>query len=203
MVAAFLHNKVMMFLVLIVLSLVVQSVTVYGQCVLSDPTRDVLFVEFERVEPNSKNPLETIVVLRLKNNSSCSVLITAGSADKFRKPLRKDATALERVRPEYEPILPDGAFVPEMEYQYGAETEFRTSVRSDMLFEFELDGARSVLFGVPLGHFGGDFEGIAVSFNYKWERMSRAKNFHPSVVRFVRFRSSSLPETVRAQIARN
>lgn len=100
-----------------------------AQCDLIDISRDALFITYEkttRVKTDS-GKLREGVLLRLHNNSTCAVLITSESAEKFVKPLPDNPTIMQRLKREVEYELPDGVLVPEVQYKYSTSSGFRPS----------------------------------------------------------------------------
>lgn len=177
-----------------------------AQCRLIDNSRDAVFVTFEKttkIKSDARN-IDDGVVLRLHNNSTCSIIITAGSAEQFLKPLPENPTAAQLINREVEYQLSDGAFVPEVRYSYDGVRGTMTSVGGDSFFGFELLGARSILFKVPLNHFNrSPGSKIILIFQYAWEQKSRAMHNYPSVENTVTFRSGELPEGLRSIIPKD
>ncbi len=187
---------------LLVISLIL-SHAVIAQCSLIDNSRDALFISYERDAKIKSDDGGTVdgVLLRLHNNSTCEVLITAGSAEKFVKPLPKNPTILQMIKREVEYELPDGVLVPEVLYRYNTSRESGHSVGGDNFYGFSLLGKRSVLFEAPLKHFDLNLTSkITLSFNYAWEKERRARTNYPSVENTVQFSSEELPNAVKQKI---
>lgn len=155
--------------------------------------KDLLFITVERNEQPSKGK-QNVVVLRLHNNSTCAVIVTSGSAEKFLKPLPGNPTAMQRLKPEIDYVLPDDAFVPELQYQYNAKGKDLFAIGGDSFFGFQLPSARSILFEVAEDHLGRAGVGnmIAVPFQYVWQAQDQSGNIYPSVESRVVFWTDSL-----------
>lgn len=176
--------------------LLILSVQAASQCSLFDNSRDALFITYEKTAQvtTDDGKIHKGVVLRLHNNSTCSVLITTGSAEKFIKPLPDNPTIMQRLKTEIEYELPDGVLVPEVQYRYRTSCGFEPSLGGDSFFRFGLRGGRTILFEVPLVHFGSKMRGgIEVVFEYEWERQNRAKFNFSSVEYTVYFGGGNLP----------
>lgn len=143
-----------------------------------DKSRDSLFITFERtalVKIDAEDKIQNGIVLRLHNNSSCSVVITSGSAEKFLKPLPPNPTPLQRLRREIEYTLPNGVLVPEVQYKYSSKRGMIKGVGGDNFFGFLLSGSNNLMFEVPARNLDFSFGGkIEISFRYVWENESRA-----------------------------
>lgn len=175
----------------------------FAQCLLTDNSRDALFITFERsaeVKIEGEKKLQPGVVLRIHNNSNCAVIIQTGSAEKFYKPLPADSTPLQRVLREIEYELPDEALVPDVQYRYQTRKTSGRSVGGDMFFGFILVGNRSLLFEVPFKHLDVQTSGIELQFKYAWEHLNRAQTNYGSTENLVRFGSHDLPDDVKRQL---
>ncbi len=163
----------------------------FAQCSLTDNSQGALFITYERtaqVKIDGEDKLQDGVILRLHNNSTCGVIVTTGSADKFYKPLSANPTVLQRVQREIEWDLPDEALVPDVQYHYQTPNESGMSVGGDMFFGFKLLGNRSILFEVPIKHLGDPRFGnkIVLPFQYAWEQENRAKVIYRTCLQFIR-----------------
>lgn len=159
---------------------------VSAQCTLVDRSRDSVFITFEKTMGKAES--QRTALLRLRNNSTCAVIITTGSADKFYEPVPPKSTLQQRVRRKINYELPDNALVPEVQYSYVENDNERNSVGGDSFFGFTLLGGRSILFEVPLEHFLADFLGrITLRFDYVWEQDNRSKHNYASVRHTVGF----------------
>jgi hypothetical protein len=170
---------------------------------LINNSRDALFITYERtaqVKIDGEDKLQSGVILRLHNNSTCAVIITTGSADKFYKQLPANPTVLQRVKREIDD-LPDGALVPDVQYRYQTSKETGVSVGGDYFFGLKLLGNRSILFEVPFKHFDVRFASkIVLPFDYAWEQESRAKVNYGSVETFVNYWTGELPEDIKQKM---
>lgn len=193
------------FFYLLSLLLIVFSPDAFARCSLINNSRDALFITYERsalVRVKGENKPQDGVILRLRNNSTCAVIITTASADKFYKPLPANPTALQRVEREIDD-LPDGALVPDVQYRYQTSRETGMTFGGDSFFGLKLLGSRSILFEVPLKHFDITFAGkIVLEFDYAREQENRAKVNYPNVETFVNYWAGELPEDVRQKMKR-
>jgi hypothetical protein len=156
-------------------------------------SHDFLFITYDR-HLQQPNKGKDHVLLRLHNNSTCSVIITSGSAENFQKPLPENPTVLQRLKREIEYELPNDVLVPELQYKYNAEGKERNGIGGDSFFGFYLLPNRSISFEVPKRHFGkfGVGNWIAVPFQYAWEASDQIGNIYPSVETRVLFWTDSL-----------
>lgn len=170
-------------------------------CSRLEKSHDFLFITYERRLRHADSGQNT-VLLRLHNNSSCSVMITAGSAEKFRKPLPKNPTMIQRIQREINYDLPNDVLVPELQYKYNAEGRERNGIGGDTFFGFYLLPKHSILFEVAMKHLGelGVGNMIAVPFQYQWEAEDQSGNIYPSVESRVLFWSDSLPSELKKRI---
>ncbi len=176
----------------------------FSQCILTDNSRSSLFIEYEKtalVKIDGEDKMQQGVLLRLVNNSNCSITITTGSADKFTKPLPSNPTIQQLTRRDIDYILPDGDIVPEVQYSFDTLNGFGRNVGGDNFYGFQLLGNRSILFEVPFKHLDQRFNSkIDLEFQYTWEIENRAKNVFPSVTNTVRYYSAELPEPIKQEI---
>jgi len=174
-----------------------------AQCSLIDTGRDALFITYERpmLMETDNGKAKDGVLLRLHNNSTCAVIITTASAEKFFKPLPENATAAQRIKRDIEYNLPDNVLVPDIQYLYLTSCGAKNSVGGDMFFGFKLLAKRSILFEVALRHFDrSPGNKIALPFRYVWEQQNRARDSYPGVENTVQFWSSELPDDIKAKI---
>lgn len=61
---------------------------------------------------------------------------------------------MQRLKREIDYVLPDDAFVPELQYQYNAKGKDLFAIGGDSFFGFQLPSARSILFEVAVDHLG-------------------------------------------------
>lgn len=155
---------------------------------------DFLFITHES-EPRKIKARRNTILLRLHNNSTCTVVITSASGDKFRKPLPDNPTLEQILNREIEYELPDDVLVPDLQYKYNAAGKERNGIAGDSFFGFYLLPKRSILFEVSKQHLGGRGVGnsIAVPFQYDWEVKDQTGNIYPSVENRVLFWTDSLP----------
>lgn len=194
---------------LLIFALVAPS-SVMGQgqeasCVLNDKSRNALFITYEKLVKvtSERGESKAALLLRLHNNSTCTVLITTGSAEKFIKPPAEGSTILRRITTEIDYDLPDGALVPQLQYRYHDRRGAHLSVGGDNFYGFNLSANKSILFEVPFKHLNLSLDGtLAVKFQYAWEMENRSKEIYSSVENYVHFATSDLPESVKEQIRR-
>lgn len=176
----------------------------FAQCSLIDNSQGALFITYERTAPvktDGEDKLKEGVIFRLRNNSTCAVIITTGSADKFYKPLPANPTVLQRIKREIDYDLPEEALVPDIQYRFQTLKESGMSVGGDMFFGFRLLGKRSMLFEVPFKHLDLRFASkIVLPFQYAWEQENRAKVIYSGTENFVTYWSATLPDEVKQKI---
>ncbi|CAN5353143.1 hypothetical protein BH10ACI2_BH10ACI2_00040 [soil metagenome] len=181
----------------------IQSQWCDAQCLLIDKNRGSLFISYEKqtVIKNEGGGTRKGILLKLHNNSNCSVIVTTGSYEAFVKPLPENPTFLQRTHPEIKQDLPDGIFVPEVQYAYFTPSGRVHSLRGDSFFEFNLLGRRSMLFEVPLSDFELAIDSkISLLFQYAWEYEKRAKHYYPSVENTVHFSLRDLPDETKLNV---
>lgn len=176
-----------------------------AQCSLIDDKHSSVFIAYEKTakvkDENGKT--EDAVILRLQNNTNCSIIIETGSAEKFYKPLSENSTVMQRIKREIEYDLPNNALVPEVQYFYNSpKTHYRNiSVGGDMFFGFRVLGNRSILFEVPLKYFNLKyFHKIVVPFKYDWELKTKGGVFHSSINHNVDYSGGDFPEELLRKI---
>jgi hypothetical protein len=141
------------------------------------------------------------IILRLHNNTSCAIVITTGTADKFYKPLPPKPTVKQIISRELDPDLPDGALVPQVQYSYTTRKVYSYNVPGDMFWGLRLLDGRSILFEVP-------FEPIELSFitelrlpyTYDWEQTGAAIVQGSGMESYVKFYNLSLPKEIKQKI---
>lgn len=181
----------------------VRSQECFVQCSLVDNSHDALFITYQRTTKVKADDgqLNDGVVLRLHNNSTCTFIITTGSAEKFLKPLPDNPSVSQRIRREIEYDLPDGQLVPDVQYRHITSHGSGFNINGDVFYGFRLVAKRSILFEVPLKHFDSKLDGrIELIFQYAWERQNRAINNYPSVENIVRFSPNELPSVLKRKI---
>jgi len=175
-----------------------------AQCSLIDKSRSAAFISFEKVSKVRMEDGKTYdgVLLKLHNNSTCAIVITSGSAEKFVKPLPPNPTPSQLIKREVEYELPDGVLVPQVQYRYTTSHGIINSVRGDSFFGFKVLGKNSILFEVPFNHLGlSAGSKITLTFQYAWEQENLAMNSYPSVENTIMFWTQELPESVKARIS--
>lgn len=179
----------------------------FAQCSLIDDAQGSVFITYEQTAKvkNENGKFEDGVILRLQNNTNCSIVIETGSAEKFYKPLPENPTVMQRVKREIDYDLPDNVLVPEVQYLYNApKTHYQNkSVGGDMFFGFRVLGSRSILFEVPLKYFNLKyFHKIVVQFKYDWELKTKGGTFYSSVNHSVDYSGGNFPEELLRRIER-
>jgi hypothetical protein len=193
------HNLLPLILLLGLQSLLAEGVV--AQCAFVDSRHDALFFTFERMTKTDQKEENQAVLLRLHNNTTCPVFVKSGSADNFFKPLPPNATVFQKLKREIDYDLPDGAFVPDIQYKFIKSGELISASVGDNLFLFKLLGKNSLLFEVSLSHFGNSSsDKIALPFEYFWEVSSRTGDRYSSVENLVYFWNGQLPEAVKTTI---
>ncbi|MFN0278440.1 MAG: hypothetical protein ACKVRN_07545 [Pyrinomonadaceae bacterium] len=177
----------------------------FAQCSLTNDKHSSVFIAYKQTAKvkNENGKSEDGVILRLQNNTNCSIIVETGSADKFYKPLPENPTVMQRVKREIEYDLPDNALVPEVQYLYNApKTHYQNrSVGGDMFFGFRVLGNRSILFEVPLKYFNLKyFHKIIVPFQYDWELKTKGGVFYSAINHNVNYSGGDFPEELLRKI---
>lgn len=152
-------------------------------CFLLDPGRPAQFIAYE-------NKLESEIYLRLRNNSSCAIVVETD--DQYPTQLTK----LPQKGVRIEPVLDarDGVRLrlhyliqikprrePERAYGWG-----------DSVFVYEIPPGQSVTFSVPINHFKRRYN-LAVPFSYSWESSKSIGTGIGGVIHRVYFFFDDLP----------
>jgi hypothetical protein len=139
---------------------VAQSSRSLLDCSRIDKTKPPLFITLEVTE--SKN-----VLLRLRNNSHCSVLIPT---NQLAGSLKLVPQGDGRVKFERIEELTDGARVPVVYNLFNRRGSKDTVIVSDgcVVMTRSLSPQQSILFAVPLEDFKRNAD-VGVEFNYPWE----------------------------------
>jgi hypothetical protein len=178
------------FLLALPLTALAQSAPQPG-CGLLDAQRDSLFLTYDRSGTDGRGP--SALILRLKNNSTCPVLLKMQEPKKF---LISEAVpfADSKFRSDAE----DGEFIPELVFltQDERHTRGASSRAGDFSFVFRLIGGRSITFAVPEDDFR-KCNDIIVLFNFEWERN---RSGSPSLLHQVSFPTAALPTEVRRKL---
>jgi hypothetical protein len=156
-------------LILILLSLARLCLAQSG-CNVLDKNNSPLYISYERVQeliPKDKKKPERQVVLRLNNNTNCSIFISL-----YDEPSNNKLT--------YGSIIPldNGAVIP-LDYKIfdlsGDPGVFLNPPgAADVRWTAELKGNQSVLFIAPLKHFKVNSQ-LEVRFDYSWDINSGQK----------------------------
>jgi hypothetical protein len=169
-----------------------------------DGEKGSVYVTFEktaRVSVDGSDKKVEGTIFRIYNNSSCPILLTTGDALAFYKPLPPNPTAMQRVKREIDWVLPEGALVPYLQYQYQSRKSSGNSVGGDHFFSFELIAGRFIRFEVPFTHLDPTFiNQLNVEFDYLWETDNKDRVKRSNVRNRVTYFIGSLPEDVRGQI---
>ena len=178
-----------------------------AQCSLINNKHNSVFITYDHTAKiqDEKGKTEDGVILRLQNNTNCSIIIKTGNAEKFYKPLPKNPTVMQRINREIEYDLPDRALVPEVQYLYNApKTHIQTrNVGGDMFFGFRVLGTQTILFEVPLKYFNLKyFHKIIVPFEYDWELETKGGTFYSSIDHRVDYSGGDFPEELLQKIKR-
>ncbi len=176
-----------------------------AQCSLIDNKHSSVFIAYDHAakikDENGKT--EDGIILRLENNTNCSIIINTGSAEKFYKPLPNNPTVMQRIKREIEYDLPDNALVPGVQYLYNSpKTHIQNrSVGGDMFYGFRVLGGRAILFEVPLKYFNLKyFHKIIVPFEYDWELEIKGGTFYSSIDHRVDYSGGDFPEELIRKI---
>lgn len=178
----------------------------FAQCSLINDKYNSVYIAYEQAAKikNENGKAEDRVVLRLQNNTNCSIIIETGSAEKFYKPLPENPTAMQRIKREIDYVLPDNVLVPEVQYLYNDPKTHSQNKRigGDMFFGFRVIGSRSFLFEVPLKYFNLKyFHKIIVPFRYDWELKTKGGVFHSSVNYSVDYSGGDFPKVLLEKIS--
>jgi hypothetical protein len=155
-------------------------------CARIDKNNPPLFVTFEGTESKS-------ALLRLHNNSRCSVLIPTNQLEGFLRIVRQPDGRLKFERIE---DMKDGGRAPVVFLLFNQRGLKDTVIVSDgcMVFLRALLPQQSVLFAVPLDHFKKNAD-VAVEFIYPWEK-DNGSAVGGSFGHYVFFRNEYLPKGV-------
>jgi hypothetical protein len=200
----------------IILVVLIAAIPALGQnadpaCQRVDGARDSLFIESVRVDMISQlgGPLQRSVVLRLKNNSTCAVLLTTTDVTNFVEKLGPSPTARQLREQKFRNIINDGEFVSGLQLftdiNFGDSTlTTRTNSDGDVSFELSLTGTRSLLFAVSVENLKKG-QLILVPFKFEWEskpgkHRSNQFTFSGETHHLVWFSYANLPKEVLAEI---
>lgn len=128
-------------------------------CSLLDATRPAQFIVYEDTS-------ESEVRLRLRNNSSCAILVETD--DTYPTEIKKSPTG--GVRIESILVSKDGL---RLKLHYLVQKKPQADLRpaygwGDSVFVYEIPAGQSITFAVPSSHFKRRYN-IAVPFGYSWE----------------------------------
>jgi hypothetical protein len=145
------------------------------RCQIIDGSRDALFIEFVRVEasPTPDSPHGKNVVLKLKNNATCPIMLTTVDPRNFAEKLGPNPTARQRQTQKLRAEIYDGELVPGLRtyttFNFGeALLTTETNSESDTGVELILKGGRSLLFSVPFESLK-EKKLILIPFQFEWE----------------------------------
>ncbi len=172
-----------------------------------DKSRDALFITYERLEepdPKREGIDRERVLVRLRNNSTCAVLIETMDAEKFLASLPSNATIVDHAKRKIQADLPDGVVVPAVKFYTEDRHHSKAPVPAwggDMFFKFRLLGGNSMLFAIPTAYLRERLD-IVMPFAYEWEQEAKAPKviYSGDVEHRVYFHNDSLPEEIRKRI---
>ena len=122
--------------------------------------------------------------------------IEADTAESFYKPIPKNPTWQQALKREIDYTLPDGAYVPQLNYTIPSQRGDLHAPGGHVKFSFNLLSSRSIVFAVPLKDFALSINNgrIDIPFEYSSQK---DKTSYPSVRHVVHFYFGSLPDEVR------
>jgi len=176
-----------------------------NNCSLIDNSRDSLLIEFERLEEkqNDEGKKEKNIILRLRNNSTCPIIIKSSDDDYFLSPLPSKPTYKDLLNRTFRTQLTDGEFIPELEfytrYEFTDELVITSDNSDDTLVVLTLEGGKSVLFAVPFENFKKKLP-VIVSFNFDWETKRGKSYYGGGTHHLVWFSYGKLPEEIWKEI---
>lgn len=173
------------FLGLLVL-LMPAKITAQAECARIDRTRAPLFISFEHV--TSKD-----VVLRLRNNSGCPVLIPTNKLGSSIKLVKQPNGGLRVERVE-DDQLKDGGEVAVVYNLFNRRGSKDTVIVSDgcVVMPKRLMPQQSIVFSVPLEEFKKHAD-VGVEFSYSWED-DGGRSIGGEFGHYVFFRNEYLPQ---------
>lgn len=182
-----------------------------SSCALINNARDSFFIEFERIEDkqNDGGKKRKNIILRLKNNSTCSIQLTSADLEHFRvkenfPPNTSAQQKIEQIKnPKWREINND-EFIPRFEFVteltvYNSLYVQRLSDASDITFSFSLKGGNSILFAVPFKNFEKKLL-VLVPFEFKWETNRAKDSFGGDTHHLIWFSYSNLPDEIKQKL---
>jgi hypothetical protein len=174
-----------------------QSITPQSGCPLLDTSNPPQFISYDRIEEDSlpaKGKARKKVWLRLRNNTGCTVLLSAVERPRLSKWVKRPEGGLEQILLD---SIPDGATI-ELVYDIQDNKRIKEPVNATynhLLYEVSLPAGRSLIFSVPMKHLKDGYH-IVVPFTYEWEGNKSGRN---RVSHQVFFLNDDLPEEVKAR----
>ena len=150
-----------------------------AQCRIINHKFSSVYITYERVGKVSlqEEAPERGVILRLRNNSNCTVIVSIEQNGDFK--FRRET------------VLPDLLF----RYRMGESWQWITT--GDAFLEIPVRGGLSVLFGVPFDRFDDEPNGlIEVPFEYEWEEKATRDGSAITVQHYAYFTSRDIPAEV-------
>ena len=182
-------------------------------CRRVDSSRDSLFIESVRVEEASSHgdqKIENRVILRLKNNSTCSINVMTTDFRKFVEPLGSKPTVQQLRYQKIRHVILDGELVDGLQIYTSIEfgdslLTTRTNRDSDMGLGLTLKGNSSLLFAISIEALRKK-QLILVPFEFEWEtkpgkfRSEKFVRLSGETHHLVWFSYSNLPKDVLSDI---
>ena len=178
-----------------------------SNCSLINKSKDAFFIKFEREEVvDYYGEKERSLILRLQNNSTCSIQVSSFAVEHFREPLPPNPTGKDIINrmQKFRSSVEDGELVPGLNFY--TKLEFRTYGRqmepfrgSDMGVGLEITGGKSVLFAVPFENFKKKLL-VIIPFDFVWEKERTDYSSICNTFHFIHFSYSSLPEKILKEI---
>lgn len=152
-------------------------------CVRIDPARAPQFITYD-------NRSESEIYLRLRNNSSCAIVVETD--DQYPTQIMKRPHKGVRIESVIESR--DGI---RLRLHYLVHSKPQRELRraygwGDSVFVYEIPASQSITFSVPLNHFKRRYN-IAVPFGYSWEGNNSIGTGIGGVVHLVYFLFDELP----------
>lgn len=150
----------------------------WAQCRIINHRYNSVYITFERVGKVSlqNEAAEPGVILRLRNNSNCAVIISIEQSGDFKF---RSKTVL-----------------PDMLFSYRIGDSWHEITTGDAFLTIPVRGGRSVLFGVPLDRFDEPNGLIKVPFRYEWEDRAEKDGSRITVEHNTYFATSEIPKEV-------
>lgn len=169
-------------------------------CSIINKLEDSFSVQFEKVKEglNERRKKEKQVILRLKNNSTCSIMVISSNTDYFLEKLPSNATLKDFMNRKIRIELIDGEFVPDFDFLTNIQitTDLfiaNTSGSGDYKATLFLKGGNSLLFSVPFENFKKKLS-VIIPFEFNWESQ-RGDTHH-----LIWFPYKKLPEELKGEL---